>query len=243
MSEYQIELVVHPLCPYAQRALYTSTFKNVPLTITHVSLANPPDWFLELNPLGEVPSCRVTVGGKSFKLTESLNISEFFESLPGPALYPRLPNGERDPVAKCLIDVFIKLRVQRFAGAYYTVAYGTDHTAEDRKEAEDAFLELNQYLEGGYAMRKILDVNELTFADVMLLPHVERVVAYKDVLPEWVRGLDLTNIWKWYENMTAQPWTVPHRAGEDRLKNLYKQHIDGVYQGLDLPVTRYDNQN
>jgi glutathione S-transferase len=240
MSNQLIELVVHPLCPYAQRALYTSSIKQVPLSITEVSLANPPDWFLELNPLGEVPSCRVTRDGQVFKLTESLNISEFLDSFPGPALYPRLESGEKDPVAKCLIDVFISHKVQRFAGAFYGAVYSSEQSDEEKKEIQEAFLLINSFVEGGFAMHKILNKNELTFADVMLLPHVERLSAFRDQLPEFVKALDLTHLWKWFELVTALEWTTQHRASISRLKKSLQIYKSGEYKGLDLPVTLYD---
>ena len=41
MSETRLELAVHPMCPYAQRALYSLAFKGIKADITHVSLANP----------------------------------------------------------------------------------------------------------------------------------------------------------------------------------------------------------
>lgn len=241
MAGIRIELVVHPLCPYAQRALYACSFKNVPAEIVHVSTANPPDWFLDLNPLGEVPSCKITKDGQTFKLTESLNISEYFDSFPGPHLYPRLESGQVDPLAKALIDIFIKLKVGRFASAFYSCIFSSSFSPEEQKETEDAIKELNEFVENGnYVMHKVLGKNEITFADLMVLPYVERIIELNSILPEFARNLDLGHLAKWYETVGGQPWAVRMKATPHQLLNLNKVAQSGNYQGLLLPLSNYD---
>ncbi|OMJ69571.1 hypothetical protein SteCoe_32660 [Stentor coeruleus] len=240
MSDTKVELVVHPLCPYAQRALYTAAFKSVPAEIIHVSLANPEAWFLDLNPLGEVPSCKVTRDGQVFKLTESLNISEYFDSFPGPSLYPRQEDGKVDPVAKCIIDVFIKLRVGRFSSAFY-LTYGSSFTEEDVAEIRSSLKEISDFVEGGnYVMHKILGKNELTFADLMLLPHAERFYVYREFLTSVLEGVDCSSLWAWYEKLAAEPWAQTRKAPVTQLLNLRKLALAGGFKGLDLPLSLYE---
>jgi glutathione S-transferase len=229
------------MCPYAQRALYTSSFKKLQVEIYHVSLAHPSAWFLEINPSGETPSCRVSSGGREFKLSESLNISEYLESFPGPYLYPRLPIGKREPLTKCLIDVFIKHQIARFCSTLYSIYYKNEYSDDEKKEIIAAFLDINSSVEKGrFVMHKVLHRIELTFADVMLLPFVERMSAFKDDLPEFVRLLDLTSLWKWFDNMMEMEWTQEHRVPVHRLKNMFRMIKSGEYSGLELPVTKYD---
>lgn len=240
MSDTKVELVVHPLCPFAQRALYTAAFKSVPAEIVHVSLANPEAWFLDLNPLGEVPSCKVTRNEQVFKLTESLNISEYFDSFPGPSLYPRQDDGKVDPVAKCIIDVFIKLRVGRFVSAFYST-YGSSFTEEDAAEIRSSLKEMAGFVEGGnYVMHKILGKNELTFADLMMLPHAERYYAYRDVLASVLEGVDCSSLWAWYERISAEPWAQVHKVPATRLVNLRNLAMTSSFKGLDLPLSLYE---
>ncbi|OMJ66999.1 hypothetical protein SteCoe_35970 [Stentor coeruleus] len=240
MSNTIVELVVHPLCPFAQRALYTAAFKSVPAQIIHVSLANPEVWFLELNPLGEVPSCKVTRDGQVFKLTESLNISEYFDSFPGPNLYPRLDDGKIDPVAKCIIDVFIKLKVGRFISAFYST-YSSSFTEEEITEIRSSIKEIAGFVEGGnYIMHKLLGKNELTFADLMILPHVERFYAYKDTLTSVLEEVDCSSIWAWYEKLAAEPWAQAHKVPVAQLVNARKLSMTDSFKGLDLPLSLYE---
>src|SRR4051794_35232111 len=51
----KLTLVSHKLCPYVQRAVIALTEKGVPFTRRDVDLANKPDWFLRVSPLGKTP--------------------------------------------------------------------------------------------------------------------------------------------------------------------------------------------
>ena len=237
----KLELAIHPLCPYAQRAMYINSFKKFPAEVILVSTADPPAWFLDLNPLGEVPALKVTKGTETFRLSESLNISEYLDSFPGPHLYPYLECGQIDYLSKSLIDVFIKNKVGRFLSAFYGYIYSATFTPEQQKEIEESFKEINNYVEyDHYVMSKILSNNSLTFADVMLLPFVERVFTLFDLAPQFVKDLDLENLRNWYKKISGQDWAEQAKATEHHLKNLYTEIRNGGYEGLKLPLSLYD---
>ena len=241
MPGLKLELFAHPLCPFAQRALYANSFKNSPAELVLVSTANPPDLFLELNPLGEVPALKVTKEGHIIKLTESLNISEYFDSFPGPHLYPRLDSGEVDSISKCLIDVFIKNKIGRLVTAFYSLLFQSASTPEEQKEVEEALKELNDFVENGNSiMHKVLNKNEINFADVMALPFVERILIILETVPEYLRHLNLRNLNSWYTNVGVQPWAFRQKAPPHQVRNLFKQVQSGRYQGLELPLSKYD---
>jgi len=52
-------LISHKLCPYVQRAVIALTEKGVAFERIDVDLANKPDWFLRLSPLGKTPVLQV----------------------------------------------------------------------------------------------------------------------------------------------------------------------------------------
>lgn len=54
-----ITLISHPLCPYVQRAVIALTEKDIPFQRIDIDLANKPDWFLALSPLGKTPVLKV----------------------------------------------------------------------------------------------------------------------------------------------------------------------------------------
>ena len=50
-----LKLISHKLCPYVQRAVIALTEKGVAFERVDIDLANKPDWFLALSPLGKTP--------------------------------------------------------------------------------------------------------------------------------------------------------------------------------------------
>ncbi|MBP2426915.1 glutathione S-transferase family protein [Bradyrhizobium elkanii] len=75
-----LKLISHKLCPYVQRAVIALREKGVPFERIDIDLANKPDWFLKISPLGKVPVLVVTRDdGKEVALFESNVICEYIE--------------------------------------------------------------------------------------------------------------------------------------------------------------------
>src|SRR6478736_5297923 len=74
-----LKLVSHKLCPYVQRAVIALNEKGVPFERIDIDLANKPDWFLKLSPLGKVPVLVVTTEKGEVALFESNVICEYIE--------------------------------------------------------------------------------------------------------------------------------------------------------------------
>jgi glutathione S-transferase len=79
-----LTLVSHALCPYVQRAAIVLAEKGVPFERRDIDLANKPDWFLALSPLGKTPVLQV--GGEA--LFESAVICEYLDETEVPRLHP-----------------------------------------------------------------------------------------------------------------------------------------------------------
>ncbi len=77
-------LVSHALCPYVQRAAIVLAEKGVPFERHDIDLANKPDWFLKVSPLGKTPV--LLVGGEA--IFESAVICEYLEETALPHLHP-----------------------------------------------------------------------------------------------------------------------------------------------------------
>lgn len=87
-----LTLVSHHLCPYVQRAAITLSEKGVPFERIYIDLANKPDWFLKISPLGKVPLLRIPQDGGEAILFESSVICEYLEETQrGPKLHPADP--------------------------------------------------------------------------------------------------------------------------------------------------------
>lgn len=77
-------LASHALCPYVQRAAIVLAEKDVPFERRDIDLANKPDWFLKVSPLGKTPV--LLVGDES--IFESAVICEYLEETALPRLHP-----------------------------------------------------------------------------------------------------------------------------------------------------------
>ena len=87
-----LKLISHKLCPYVQRAVIALTEKGVPFERIDIDLANKPDWFLKISPLGKVPVLLVETGDGEVALFESNVICEYIEETQGGAkLHPQDP--------------------------------------------------------------------------------------------------------------------------------------------------------
>ena len=82
-----LTLVSHHLCPYVQRAVISLTEKAVPFERVYVDLANKPDWFLAISPLGKTPVLKVS----DRAIFESAVILEYLEETQPVPLHPADP--------------------------------------------------------------------------------------------------------------------------------------------------------
>ncbi|WP_299782037.1 glutathione S-transferase family protein [uncultured Roseobacter sp.] len=79
-----LQLMSHALCPYVQRAVISLTEKGALFDRTDIDLANKPDWFLQISPLGKTPVL-ISVGQPIF---ESVPILEYLEETQPHPLHP-----------------------------------------------------------------------------------------------------------------------------------------------------------
>ncbi len=81
------ELVSHRLCPYVQRAAIVLAEKDVPFRRTIIDLADRPDWFRKLSPLGKVPLLMTD----DEVLFESAVIAEYLDEITPGRMLPADP--------------------------------------------------------------------------------------------------------------------------------------------------------
>lgn len=122
----QPELVSFNLCPFVQRSVITLLHKNVAHDITYIDLANPPQWFLDISPLGKVPLLKID----SEVLFESAVINEYVDETTGDPLMPT------DPVLRAKNRAWIEFGSNLISTQYLlTIA----------KDKESADAKLNEY--------------------------------------------------------------------------------------------------
>lgn len=135
-----LELVSHHLCPYVQRAAIALLEKNVPFRRTTIDLADKPEWFQRISPLGKVPVLRV---GKDV-IFESAVICEYLDETHTPRLHPA------DPLERARHRAWIE-----FASTTLNTIWGfysaPDAATYDRRRMElaDKFMWVEQALGAG----------------------------------------------------------------------------------------------
>ena len=83
----RLKLISHKLCPYVQRAVIALTEKVVAFDRIDIDLANKPDWFLAISPLGKTPVLQVG----DTAIFESAVILEYLEETQPKPLHPADP--------------------------------------------------------------------------------------------------------------------------------------------------------
>ncbi len=83
----KLVLVSHALCPYVQRAAIVLAEKNIGFDRVDIDLANKPDWFLAISPLGKTPVLLVD----GLPIFESAVICEYLEDTTDEKLHPQQP--------------------------------------------------------------------------------------------------------------------------------------------------------
>ena len=83
----RLRLISHKLCPYVQRAVIALSEKGVAFERIDIDLANKPDWFLAISPLGKTPVLQVG----DVAIFESAVILEYLEETQPHQLHPADP--------------------------------------------------------------------------------------------------------------------------------------------------------
>src|SRR6266481_6075796 len=117
-----LKLISHKLCPYVQRAVIALTEKGVAFERIDIDLANKPDWFLQISPLGKTPVLQVG----DTALFESAVILEYLEETQAKPLHPA------DPLARAEHRAWIEFgsAILNDIAALYNAAENAAFSAE-----------------------------------------------------------------------------------------------------------------
>ncbi|GGE15402.1 glutathione S-transferase [Primorskyibacter flagellatus] len=118
------QLVSYNLCPYVQRAIIVLSEKGVKHDRTYIDLANKPDWFTAISPLGKVPVLKVD----GTALFESAVICEYLDEVTEDSLHPA------DPLEKARHRSWIEVGSATLSaiGGFYSAP---EATFEEKRQA------------------------------------------------------------------------------------------------------------
>ncbi|MAU40581.1 MAG: glutathione S-transferase [Kordiimonas sp.] len=187
----KLELISFKTCPFVQRSVVTLLEKGVDFDITYIDLANKPDWFLEISPLGKVPVLKVD--GEI--LFESAVINEFLDEIIPPALHPS------DPLLKAKNRAWIEFGNQ-ISGDLFQLMHAKDK--ETYFEKKNAAREKLERLEGQLGDGPLFNGEAFSLADAAYAGTLRRMDVFKRHL-----GLDLIaglpKMEKWSAAMLSRP--------------------------------------
>ncbi|RZN26368.1 glutathione S-transferase family protein [Bradyrhizobium sp. Leo121] len=212
-----LKLISHKLCPYVQRAVIALNEKGVAFERIDIDLANKPDWFLKISPLGKVPVLTVATDKGEVALFESNVICEYIEETQaGAKLHPQ------DPLARAEHRAWME-----FGSATLSDLWGLEiakdaATFEAKREAVTAkFARVEAALGAGpyFAGEKF------SLVDAVFAP----IFRYFDVFDQFIDLAvfnDMPKVRKWRAELAKRP-SVKAAVGADYpqlLRAFLKQH-------------------
>uniref|UniRef100_A0A3Q3WD78 Glutathione S-transferase omega n=1 Tax=Mola mola TaxID=94237 RepID=A0A3Q3WD78_MOLML len=210
-----IRLYSMRFCPFAQRARLVLNAKGIKHDIVNINLKDMPDWFLERNPLGFVPTLETSAGEVIY---ESPITCEYLdEAYPENKLLPSSPFGKAQQ--KMMLENFAKITPY-----FYKIPMGRNK-GEDVSglecELKEKLAKLNEDLVN--KKTKFFGGDSVTMIDYMMWPWFERLELFE--LKHFLNGTP--ELSKWTERMLEDPAVKATMHSVDTCKAFYKTYIEG----------------
>jgi len=171
----KLTLISFPTCPYVQRAVIALKEKQVDFDVVYIDLANKPDWFLAISPLGKVPVLKVEQDdGTEAVIFESAVILEYLEeTVPGVPLHPA------DPLKRAQHRAWMEFGSQTLADVWKLTSARTDEELSvARGGLEAKFTRLEDVVAGPYFAGEAF-----SYVDAVFAPAFRQLDAIDTVTP------------------------------------------------------------
>lgn len=189
----KLELISFKLCPFAQRSLITLLHRGLEHQVTYIDISDPPPWFLDISPAGQVPVLRVDDTSVVF---ESAVINEFINDVaPGPSMLPA------DPLRRALNRAWTEFGSSCLGDAYKLVTAKDEETfADAREELHDKFERLEAVLDAG----PFFNGEDLSLVDTAYAPLLQRLAYLNELTPVY-DAAEFPRIAAWSGRLLALP--------------------------------------
>ncbi len=191
------KLISFKLCPYVQRAAIVLAEKGVPFERIDIDLANKPDWFLKLSPLGKVPVLVVEQDGEEHVLFESAVIAEYLDETIEPRLHPV------DPLERARHRAWIEFASALLAD-FYGFYTGDSSTFADRKQAIAAKLDR---IERELADGPFFGGERFSLVDAAFAPALRYLPTFEKILGEDLAG-GRPKLARWRGSLAERPSVI-----------------------------------
>ena len=238
----KLALFYHPLCPFAQRILHVINYKGIEVTLNQLDLSQKNEWYLKINPDKFAPALQIITETKPILLRDSIIISQYLETLKSPYLYPQVSAGKVNPLEKALIDMKIESHVEPLRKIIGLVYNEPNPTPVQLSQFKSIVEKVNfSVLDGRFFTFQLLGKDELSFIDLMALPLIERIIAFKDMNLKFYESCEIGSIINWYNNLSSLSFVKNSQNPLQRYVSLRSSILNQSYKGLVLPLSNYDS--
>ncbi len=224
-----LKVVSFKICPFVQRVTALMEAKNIPYEIEFISLADKPQWFLDISPNGQVPVVTTESGTTLF---ESDAIIEYLEEA-----YPPLQNG-LSPEQKALNRAWSYL-----ASKNYLVQCSAQRSADAKTLAErtaklgEAFDKVEKQLTGSL----YFNGNELSGVDIAWLPLLDRAhIIEESTGYDFIGARPKVKAWQQHLRTTGLSEKSVAADFETAFKDFYLSDKTYLGRGCDTDCSGFD---
>lgn len=200
-------------CPYAQRSLLVLAHKNIPHEVVNINLKNKPEWFLQKNPLGRVPTLE-----KDDKIVyESAICCDYLDQV-----YPDNKLTPDDPYRQARD----KMTMEVFSQFVSVMNSAPQENPESLQKIKNHLSQLESVLtarQGGY-----FGGNAVQMLDFMLWPWFERMLILAKVVPQKFSLEDYSALCEWTKKMSECPSVQKCRLDSRQFLEFFKSTKAGV---------------
>lgn len=211
-------------CPFAHRARLVIAHKNIDADIVNVNLGEKPDWYLALNPLGQVPC--IQLDEKRPSIPESLIDADYLDDV-----YQENRLTPLDPYThaqqKLLVEAFGKKAIMPF----YAFA------KEPKAEQQEAFA---KGLEEAVEQRITFGADEYfggaqpAMCDFMMWPFIERITMLQEHFDFKLDAARFPKLIAYMALMNKHPTVVKAAIKPEILAKFLKGYFDKTFDMDDL---------
>ncbi len=207
----KLELISFKLCPFAQRAIILLNTQKIDFEITYINPMDPPDWFKEISPTGQVPLLKVD----DQIVFESSVITEFINDISATSIHPN------NVVQKANNRSWIA-----FSSTMFDDLFGLVTGDEDKFNAsKEALFNKLAKLESAKSSDAFFNGNDFNMIDAALAPIFMRLAWINEFTDNAISIAEFKNLSAWSDAILAVEEVASSVV--DGLDDVYYSNIEG----------------